>query len=110
MRVDRIPEKDLSPFAHWMMRYVKEQDISLSALSRQSNVSQSALRYLVIDASRTPTLETCLKLAHATNTPVDELLELANSAGDLPNQESLKPGRWELTQIFNTLPLEYRQA
>ena len=110
MRLDRIPRKNLSPIALWLMDYVKKQDTSLSVLSRQSGLSNSALRYLIIDPKRTPTVETCMKLSHATNTPLDDILTLANVPGALPGQDKLQPGRLELMRIFNSLPHKYQQT
>jgi ribosomal protein L17 len=99
----------MSPIGRWLMEYVEVRDTSISALSREAGLSPSALRYLVIEPHRTPTLETCLKLAHATNKPMEELMALANLSKASPEQDKVKPGRWELMKIFDALTPEYRQ-
>jgi transcriptional regulator with XRE-family HTH domain len=99
----------MSPIGRWLREYVEEHDTSLAALSRDAGLSPSALRYLVLEPHRTPTLETCLKLAHATNTPIEDLTTLANLPEASPEQDQLQPGRWELIKIFDALPPEGRQ-
>lgn len=110
MKITRIPKEKMSPVGRWLMEYVDTHDTSLSALARDAGLSSSALRYLVIEPWRTPSLETCLKLAHATDTPVEKLMALANLSKASPEQDQLQPGRWELVKIFDMLTPEYRQV
>ena len=103
MKISKIPKEKLSPFGRWLMEYVETHDVSMSAFAVQAGLSSSALRYLIIEPWRKPTLETCLKLAQATGTPLEELLALANLSEAIPEQKSLQPGRWELMSIFDAL-------
>ncbi len=112
MRIDRIPRDQLSPVGRLIMDYMLEQDVSMSALARACALSPSTLRKYVVEPNRRPGISTCIKLAHATDTPVQEVLAMAGYADiDISTLNESGPiEQWELLQIYTALPGPYRMA
>jgi transcriptional regulator with XRE-family HTH domain len=98
-------QNTLSPLANWMVTYVEQHQITLTELSRQAGLSDGALRSLLRYPTRVPTLETCLRLSHATGKPAEEIFHLAGLPKPKGSKLShLHPDRLELVKIFEVLP------
>ena len=110
MRLKPHQKANLTPLAQWLMDYVREQDTTLTQLSREAGLSLGALRSLVIYPERTPTLETCLRLAQITGRPRQEIIELAGLKAPT-DLDSLDPDRIKLLRTYNNLrSVQLRQA
>jgi hypothetical protein len=110
MRLKPHQKANLTPLAQWLMDYVREQDTTLTQLSREAGLSLGALRSLVIYPERTPTLETCLRLAQITGRPRQEIIELAGLKAPI-DLDSLDPDRIKLLRAYNNLhSVQLRQA
>ena len=110
MRLNQHQKANLTPLAQWLMDYVREQDTTLTQLSREAGLSLGALRSLVIYPERTPTLETCLRLAQITGRPRQEIIELAGLKAPT-DLDSLDPDRIKLLRAYNNLrSIQLRQA
>ncbi len=110
MRLNQHQKANLTPLAQWLMAYVREQDTTLTQLSREAGLSLGALRSLVIYPERTPTLETCLRLAQITGRPRQEIIELAGLKAPT-DLDSLDPDRIKLLRAYNNLhSVQLRQA
>jgi hypothetical protein len=110
MRLKPHQKANLTPLALWLMDYVREQDTTLTQLSREAGLSLGALRSLVIYPERTPTLETCLRLAQITGRPRQEIIELAGLKAPT-DLDSLDPDRIKLLRAYNNLhSVQLRQA
>jgi transcriptional regulator with XRE-family HTH domain len=92
-----------SHFGQWIVDYVDKNNMTLSDLARMSGLTLGALRSLIVFPDRVPTLETCVRLASATGTPVKELLDLAGVTSP-ENPEGLHPERLQLLAIYDALP------
>lgn len=102
MRLKPHQKANLTPLAHWLLAYVREQDTTLTQLSREAGLSLGALRSLVIYPERTPTLETCLRLAQITGRSKQEVIELAGLK--VPHEpDSLDPDRISLLRAYDGL-------
>ena len=102
MKLTPQQKSSLTPLAHWLLSYVRERDMTLTELSRQAGLALGALRSLVIYPDRTPSLETCLRLAKITDRPNHEIIQLAGlkTAGD---EQSLDPDRIDLLRAYDNL-------
>ena len=99
--------KNLSPVGRWLVEYTDEVNISLSQLAKRANLSAGTLRYLVIEPTRTPSLETCAKLSEATGVPLPEILKM----GGLSNHQiSYEPRREALLSAYDNLPTSMREV
>lgn len=98
--------KNLSPIGKWLVEYTDELDISVTELARQANLAPGTLRYLVIQPSRKPSLETCAKLAEATEIPLKEILKIGGLA-----QKNLtyEPQRERLLALYDNAPVNMRE-
>ena len=98
--------KNLSPIGQWLVEYTDELDTSLTELARQANLAPGTLRYLVIEPSRKPSLETCAKLAEATGIPLQEVLKI----GGLSQKNlAYEPQRERLLALYDKLPTNMRE-
>ncbi len=103
MRLTRTEKASLTPLARWLLDYTEQHGITLTALARKADLSPGALRYLIREPGRQPTLETCLRLSRVTGKPADDLFALANL--DAPEGAArFHPLRMELLQNYDTLP------
>ena len=110
MRLKPNQKANLTPLAHWLLDYVREQDTTLTQLSREAGLSLGALRSLVIYPERIPTLETCLRLAQITGRPRQEIIELGGLKTPA-DPDSLDPDRIKLLRAFDNLrSVQLRQA
>ena len=92
----------LTPLAQWLLDYVREQDTTLTELSRQAGLSLGALRSLIIYPERTPTLETCLQLAQITGRPSADIIRLAGVKVPI-DLNSLDTDRITLLRAYDNL-------
>jgi hypothetical protein len=109
MQLKRKKRPDPTPLGQWLMGYVREQDTTLTELSRQAGLSAGALRSLITYPDRIPSLETCLRLAETTGKPVVEILQLAGV--DAPDDiDQYHPDRLNLMITYDRLPSQFRRA
>lgn len=101
--------KPLTPLAQFLQNYVQENEITLTELARQAGLSPGAVRSLVYQPERIPSLETCLRLSDATGRSAVEIARLAgvDAPADL---DQFHPDRTEIVLIFDRLPAPLRKA
>jgi hypothetical protein len=104
-----LKNKNLSPFATWLVQLTDNRKMTLTAVAHQCGLAPGTLRYLVIEPERKPTLETCLRLATFAGQSVDELLAIANQRSSQPI-DPYHPDRLKLISIFDALPATGRQV
>lgn len=102
-------DKNLSPFAAWLLQLADDRRMTLTAVAHQSGLAPGTLRYLVLEPERKPTLETCLRLSAFAGQSVDELLALANQRSSQPI-DPYHPDRLKLMSIFDALPAAGRRV
>jgi|APSaa5957512622_1039677.scaffolds.fasta_scaffold174643_1 hypothetical protein len=94
-----------SPMGKWLIEYIDREKISLTRLAQSAGLATGTLRYLVTEPDRIPTLETCAKLAEATDTKLSTLLEIA----ELSHKAiSYSPQRESLISLYDELPIKLR--
>lgn len=102
-----LNQSSYSPIGRWLIDYIDQEKISLARLAQRAGVATGTLRYLVTEPDRVPTLETCVKLAEATETKLVTLLETA----ELSHKAiEYNPQRESLLQIYDQLPVKQREA
>ena len=102
-----LNQPSYSPIGKWLIEYIDQEKISLAKLAQRAGVSTGTLRYLITEPDRVPTLETCAKLAEATDTKLSTLLEVA----ELSHKAiSHSPQRESLISIYDKLPVKLREA
>jgi hypothetical protein len=104
-----LRNRNLSPFAAWLLQLADDRKMTLTAVAHQSGLAPGTLRYLVLEPERKPTLETCLRLSAFAGQPVDELLALANQRSSQPI-DPYHPDRLKLISIFDALPAAGRRV
>ncbi|RMD60931.1 XRE family transcriptional regulator [Candidatus Parcubacteria bacterium] len=102
MIIPKSKRTGLSLLGRWLLEYSEEMGISLTALARRAGLSDGALRYLVKDPSRVPTIETCLRLAAVTPLNANEILEMAG-LHTTESTENIDPLRLELTSLYSQI-------
>ena len=102
-------DKNLSPFAAWLLQLADDRRMTLTAVAHQCGLAPGTLRYLVLEPERKPTLETCLRLSAFAGQSVDELLALANQRSSQPI-DPYHPDRLKLMSIFDALPAAGRRV
>lgn len=101
--------RTLTPLAQFMLEYVQKEGITLTELARRAGLSPGAVRSLVYQPERIPSLETCLRLSQVTAKPAIEIARLAGV--DAPvDLEQYHPDRVELITIFDRLPMPLKRA
>ncbi len=103
MRLTSQQKFKLRPLARWLMDTIDRQGLTLTSLARQAGLSSGALRHLVVDPDRVPEVETCLRLAQATNTPASELFHLAGLPYASEQVTELDPDRAALLNIYDAI-------
>lgn len=102
-----LHQPSYSPIGKWLIEYITQERISLTKLAQRAGVSTGTLRYLVTEPNRVPTLETCAKLAEATNRSVGDVLKIAG----LSNKNiSHEPRKEELLFVYDRLPNQLKAA
>jgi len=86
----------------WLLEYVDEHETTLKILALQAGLSSSALRYLVKESHRFPSIETCLRLAIITGWSAEEIFEIAGVRA-FKGAAQFNPIRMELLHIFDRL-------
>ena len=90
-----------SPTGKWLIDYIDQEKISLAKLAERAGLAVGTLRYLVTEPERIPTLETCAKLAEATNKSTTEVLKIAGISHKAITHE---PQRESLLFAYDKLP------
>jgi len=98
--------KNLSQFGRWLVEYTDELEISLTELAKKAGLAPGTLRYLVIEPTRTPSLETCAKLAEATGISLKEILIIGGLSHSNLNYE---PQKERLLTLYNNSPNNMRE-
>jgi transcriptional regulator with XRE-family HTH domain len=102
-----LNQPSYSPIGKWLIEYIDQEKISLTKLAQRAGVSTGALRYLVTEPNRVPTLETCAKLAEATNSSVRDILKIAGlSHKDISHE----PQKENLLFVYDRLPNQLKGA
>jgi hypothetical protein len=104
-----LRNKDLSPFATWLLQLADDRKMTLTAVAHQAGLAPGTLRYLVLEPERKPTLETCLRLSAFASQSVDELLAIANQRSPQPI-DPYHPDRLKIMSIFDALPVAGRRV
>ena len=99
-----------TPFAKWLITQTENLTITLTELGRRAGLSTGTLRGLVYIPGREPSVDTCLRLAHALGLPVKEVLTIANSGTPLLSElDEIDPYYVEFMHIYNQLPIPNRR-
>ncbi len=98
----QITRKGSSPLGNWLLEYVEQNAVTLTKLSRLAGLSDSTLRNLIYYPNRLPSLETCVRLAKATNQPLSFFLQLSGLS-EAPGVNDLNPDRAKLLHLFDQL-------
>jgi len=77
MKTTNNGSEKINLLGQWLLEYVDEHDTILTNLALQAGLSSSALRYLVKESHRFPSVETCLRLAIVTGRSAEEIFEMA---------------------------------
>ena len=102
-----LNQASYSPIGKWLIDYIDQEKISLAKLAQRAGVATGTLRYLVTEPDRSPTLETCAKLAEATGTALTAILKIA----ELSHKDiEYSPQRESLISMYDKLPLKQREA
>jgi len=110
MRLTPQQKANLTPLAHWLLRYAREREITLTDLSRQAGLSLGTLRSLILYPQRISKLETCLQLAKVTGEPPDKIFALAGLKAPV-DLTGLDPDRIALLRAYDNLPsLQLKKA
>ena len=98
----QLAQQSISPLGNWLLEYIQQHELTLAKLSRQAGLSDSTLRNLIDHPNRLPSLETCVRLAKATNQPSSSFLQLAGLS-ETPGVNDLNPDRAKLLHLFDQL-------
>ena len=94
--------ENINLLGQWLLEYVDEHDTTLTSLALQAGLSSSALRYLVKESHRFPSVETCLRLAIVTGRSAEEIFVMSGVRA--PNGAAqFNPIRMELLNIYDRL-------
>jgi len=104
-----LQNKNLSPFATWLLQLADDRKMTLTAVAHQCGLAPGTLRYLVLEPERKPTLETCLRLSAFAGQSVDELLAIANHQSSQPI-DPYHPDRLKIMSLFDALPIAGRRV
>jgi|GEM_PF-818340 len=96
----QLAQQEISPLGNWLLEYIKQHELTLAKLSRQAGLSDSTLRNLIDHPNRLPSLETCVRLAKATNHPPSTFLQLSGLS-EAPGIHDLDPDRARLLHLFD---------
>lgn len=103
MRLTLEQKAALRPLACWLMDYIDQHGLTLTELARQAGLSGGALCMLVVQPERNPAIETCLRLARATQTPPAEIFKLAKLPYADETTVELDPDRAALLRAYERL-------
>jgi hypothetical protein len=96
-----------NPLTRWLLEYIDDQEISITALSLKCGLSAGSLRMLVNFPERHPSIETCLRLAEATGKPVEEIMGMGGLDGT-STPSVLHPDRVEMIKLYDRFPSEFK--
>ena len=98
-----------NPLTRWLLEYIDDQEISITALSLKCGLSAGSLRMLVNFPDRHPSIETCLRLAEVTGKPVEEIIEMGGLDGT-STPSVLHPDRVEMIKLYDRFPPRFKMV